>query len=166
MTIIEPTIEEKQLIDEKELLKTIDNMNRNYQIIFNQSKNKENYDPNDLEGKEFSMCFESQFEGNININKFSPGIKFIDGSRDSLSLNISPMISKLSTGPNTLSLENSDFSNMEVFLNQNLINFDDIIKIILIGDKGVGKSLYVNRFTSDSNDERGIDLSKYTPTER
>ena len=40
MTIIEPTIEEKQLIDEKELLKTIDNMNRNYQIIFNQSKNK------------------------------------------------------------------------------------------------------------------------------
>lgn len=161
MTIIEPTIEEKQLIDEKELLKTIDNMNRNYQKIFNQSKNKENYDPNDLEGKEFSMCFDSQFEGNINVNKFSSGIKFIDGSRDgnSLSLNISPMIS---TGPNTL--ENSDFSNMEVFLNQNLINFDDIIKIIVIGDKGVGKSLYVNRFTSDV--ERDIDLGKYTPTER
>jgi hypothetical protein len=165
MTIIEPTIEEKQLMDEKELLNTIDNMNRNYQIIFNQSKNKENYDPNDLEGKEFSTCFGSQFEGNI--NKLSSGIKFIDGSRDSLSMNnISPIISKLSTGPNTLSLENPDFSNMEVFLNQNLINFDDIIKIIVIGDKGVGKSLYVNRFTLDSSDENCMNLSKYVPTER
>jgi hypothetical protein len=164
--MIEPTIEEKQRLDEKELLDTIENMNKNYQKIFNQSKNKENYDPNELEGKEFSMRCGSQLEHDLSVNQFSQGINYLDRERDGLPMNISPMISKLSTGPNTLSSENSDFSNMEAFLNQNLINFEDIIKLIVIGDKSVGKSLFVNKFISDSSDESELNLSKYTPTER
>ena len=71
-----------------------------------------------------------------------------------------------STGPGTYSMENSNISNMEAFLNQNLINFTDILKLIVVGDKSVGKSLFINRFISDSEtDDRNCGV-KYTPTDR
>jgi len=80
----------------------------------------------------------------------------------------SPHLSKNSTAQNTMSCENSNstISNIEAFLNQNLINFDDILKFIVIGEKAVGKSLFVNKFISNSNSEFEANMSnKYLPTE-
>jgi ribosome biogenesis GTPase A len=101
-------------------------------------------------------------ENSTLVNKFN----FSPDSELNFLANISPILSKMSTGPNTLSLENSDISNMEAFLNQNLINFEDILKLIVIGDKNVGKSLFINRFISDVTDDAEGSIYKYTPTER
>ena len=121
MTMIEPTMEEMERLEENQLLETIDTMNKNYQLICNQGKNKENLNPNGRDAKELSKRYPSLNKNSALVNKFN----FLQNSPDSelnfLPVNISPIISKMSTGPNTLSLENSDISNMEAFLNQNLI---------------------------------------------
>ncbi len=57
-------------------------------------------------------------------------------------------------------LANSGISDQEAFLSQNLINFCDILKLIVIGDRMVGKTFFVNRFVSESFPD------KYRPTER
>lgn len=50
--------------------------------------------------------------------------------------------------------------NLENFISQNLIISDEVIKIITVGDRGVGKSLFVNKFCEN------IDVnSNYEPTQ-
>ena len=56
-----------------------------------------------------------------------------------------------STNPDSIALENNNSSYSESFYNQNIINFEEVLKIIVIGDKGVGKSLLVNRLVSEKN---------------
>lgn len=41
-------------------------------------------------------------------------------------------------------------SNLENILNQNLIISEDVIKIIVVGDKAVGKSFFVNKFCENN----------------
>jgi hypothetical protein len=71
--------------------------------------------------------------------------------RDSLNLKMS--MSKNSTEANTLSFENSQ---MEALINQNVIDFEHILKMIVIGDKGVGKTSFIDRFVSDDNHKHKI----------
>ena len=42
-------------------------------------------------------------------------------------------------------------TNLENIINQNLIITDEVIKMIIIGDKGVGKSLFVNKLCEIKN---------------
>jgi hypothetical protein len=71
---------------------------------------------------------------------------------------ISSIFSESSTAANT---NISNNINLEAFYSQNFINFDDILKVFLIGDKAVGKSLFISKFLNLSEDE-----NKYAPTER
>ena len=178
MTMIEPTIEEKERQDEFDLLQNIDNLNKNYkklwhQKISNNGKNKENSNPNDLvlsspEGKDndssknfakrsmsfFDFAEDSQTQSlYLNLDNSysnlliqSENENLINGQSGSTieMMNIklndqvnSTLKSKNSTGPNTIStLEGSGngmgISNMEAFLNQNLINFEDILNKSII----------------------------------
>lgn len=175
MSVIEPTIEEKQRHDESELIKTIENMNKNFRIFRDQNlgKNKEN--TNDeyqgLSGTKLVCGYnyieapENNNENNINSQFYNSEFAEENYNRFFNYQNISPMISKNSTEPNTLC--NSDMSNMEAFMSQNLINFQDILKLIVIGDKSVGKTLFVNRFVNDfDTSTETSELLKYNPTER
>jgi hypothetical protein len=126
MTIIEPSLEEKESQDERELLLSISKMNKEYKEIQNQ-ENPYNS----------SYSYES-------LNQISPN-KLKDSTSSS-------------TFPNS---GVSFFSDQENFLNQNLISFSDIIKLIVIGDRMVGKTLFVDKLVSNSQD-----VSKYCPTQR
>jgi len=68
-----------------------------------------------------------------------------------------------STNPDSIALENNNSFYSETFYNQNIINFEEVLKIIVIGDKGVGKSLLVNRLVSEKSSNRIS--SGYIPTE-
>jgi hypothetical protein len=177
MTIIEPTIEEKQRHDESELLKSIENMNKNFRIFRDQNlgKNKDNIIYNDeyqglcgtklINGYNYMEAPENNIHNNLNSQLLNSEYTEEHFNKFLNYQNISPMISKNSTEPNTLC--NSDMSNMEAFMSQNLINFQDILKLIVIGDKSVGKTLFVNRFVNDFDSPTNTnELLKYYPTER
>ena len=88
----------------------------------------------------------------------SEGDQFL---KDSMNFKLS-INTKNSTEANTLSSNNS---HMEAIIRENVINFDHIIILMVIGDKSVGKTYFIDRFISDENfnkNERRI----YTPTER
>jgi len=76
----------------------------------------------------------------------------------------SQLENKNSTKPDSIGLENTNYSNNETFLNQNLINYEEVLKLIVIGDKAVGKTLLVNRFVSDRLDDSNQSKG-YIPTE-
>lgn len=76
----------------------------------------------------------------------------------------SPLENKISTKSDSIGLEIVNYSNNEIFSNQNLINYEEVMKLIVIGDKGVGKTLLVNRFVSDRNSDTIMD-NGYIPTE-
>jgi hypothetical protein len=132
MTIKEPSLEEKESQDERELLLSIRKMNKEYKEIQNQ-ENPYNY-----------KTFHTNSNSYESLNQISPN-KFKDST-------------SLSTLPNS---GVSFFSDQENFLNQNLISFSDIIKLIVIGDRMVGKTLFVDKLVSNSQD-----VSKYCPTQR
>ncbi len=77
----------------------------------------------------------------------------------------SPSVDKNSTRPDSISLDNANYSNNETFLTQNLINYEEVLKLIVIGDKAVGKSLLVNRFLSDKISDTIRESNSYIPTE-
>jgi len=88
--------------------------------------------------------------------------------KEILSKNEFPSIEiKGSTKPDSINLENQNFSvNSEMFLNQNLITYEEVVKIIVIGDKAVGKSLLVKKFTFDKSIDNNLcENNGYAPTE-
>lgn len=176
MVMQEPSIEEKERMDEKKLYETIETMNLNFRKKSYKNSYKENMDPNQVScSLSYSLAHkfcnedalglgfgdESEVVNEPQPELFSPSYKCEN--------EISPEASKKSTANNTLSIENSGISNLEAFVNQNLINFDEILKFILIGDKGVGKSLFVNKYISEENDSKSEQsrdsTTKYAPTE-
>jgi hypothetical protein len=189
-------MEEKERQDESNLLETIDLMNKKFKLLSNNKQSfqvKENMDPN--EESEYEV-FNSNFNESLIFDSNSIDIKFsekflsfnekdadssspqhqknnsfsnaslMDKESNFNTAKQSPLASKISTAPNTLSLENSNISNMEAFLNQNLINFEHILKFMVIGDKATGKSLFVNRFISEISDMDTVLKTSYIPTER
>jgi hypothetical protein len=180
LSVIEPTIEEKQKMDEKILLQSIDEMNKEFKRL-NSPKNNIHIECNlniykDMITKENkhmkknSVCDSLEYENpffnaNNKSNTYTNIFLTKDNDFESLKANkLSPFISKHSTATNTFSMENNYNSNScnENFLNQNLINFDEILKLILIGEKGVGKSLFISNMTKE---KEGNDLA-YKPTQR
>lgn len=71
-------------------------------------------------------------------------------------INISPTTK--STGSNHSDDYNPNFK--EFFLNQNIINYDDLLKIVIIGETGVGKSLFVSKL----NQSKSSTCNEYCPT--
>lgn len=59
-------------------------------------------------------------------------------------INISPTTK--STGSNRSG--DNDHNYKEFFLNQNIINYDDLLKIVVIGETAVGKSLFISQLNN------------------
>lgn len=101
----------------------------------------------------------------IVISNESLQVKSSDSSRNDQilkdSLNLKMSMSKNSLDANTLSYENSQ---MEAIINQNVINFEQILKLIVIGDKSVGKTLFIDRFICDENVKTNVNKI-FVPTE-
>jgi hypothetical protein len=122
-----------------------------------------------------SIINNSNENDNENINKLSihksnshKGFFLTESFTDKENLlknsEFSPIENKNSTKPDSIGLDNTNYSNHETFLNQNLIDYEEVLKLIVIGDKAVGKTLLVNRFVSD----KLVDLYEskgYIPTE-
>lgn len=173
MSVIEPTIEEKEKYDESLLLETINTMNQQFKNFYTK-KEKDNLNPNllpsSLDEIDFSINKISEkkkkafTQMDLNDLQINSGFKMDDVSFSYDPENkLSPTTSKDSTALNTLSNGYNSHGmspeNMENFLNQNLINFNDILKFLVIGDKSVGKTLFINKFINN-------DFNYMAPTER
>ena len=154
LSIIEPTIEEREKEDEINLLGAIENLNKRKL----KNRPERNFDT-------FSYLENFNSDLQILISNEALQLKNQDSSskeeisKDFLNLKIS--LSKNSTEDNTFSFENSQ---IEAIVSQNFINFEHIFKLIVIGDKAVGKTLFVDRFVSDRNPKKQENKS-YVPTE-
>ena len=144
-------------------------MNRKFRKLQQKNNTSPNYELDDF-GGEVNNLFSNLISGKSNSNEASTPDKedqinalSVYGNNKLSSCNkLSSNLSRGSTAVNTLSLENNEAINqIESFLSQNLINFDEILKFIVIGDKSTGKSLFVNRFTSGLN---SLSNMKYQPT--
>jgi len=106
-------------------------------------------------GKIFDSDLQTLISNEVGISGGDPFLK------DSINFKLSTNTNN-STEANTLS---SQDSHMEAIIRENVINFDYIFKLMVIGDKSAGKTYFIDRFISDENfnkNERKI----YTPTER
>lgn len=99
---------------------------------------------------------------NSSSNKFeSQSTNFMSGNDDDSNFNINSATSGLSVvstpGNSAFNIENKSHistfsgvnipkSNLENIISQNLIISDEVVKIITVGDKGVGKTLFVDKF--------------------
>jgi hypothetical protein len=110
---------------------------------------------------------------NSSVNKFeSQSTNFMSGHYDDSNFNINSINSELSEFS---TLENSAFnletknplsnlsyvdlpkSNLENLISQNLIITDEVVKIIIVGDKGVGKTLFINKFCDNSSHSKNYE---------
>lgn len=73
-------------------------------------------------------------------------------------INISPTTK--STGSNHSDDSNPNFK--EFFLNQNIINYDDLLKIVIIGETGAGKSLFISKLNQSKSST--CNTNEYCPT--
>jgi hypothetical protein len=162
---VEPSIEEKIKDDESKLYAEIEEMNKNYKSQTKFTKEK----PRDLEEDEeedhlgacdvfankkfskrsYSVNYEE--EGSPQRTNSFCSSAFVDKLE---SLKISPDLSKNCTA------STGEVSQNDAFVSQNLRKHDDILKLIVLGDKTVGKSLFISKITNENCQE------SYMPTER
>ncbi len=83
-------------------------------------------------------------------------------SKDSMNFKLSINTQNSTEADDTFTFENS---HMEAIIRENVINFEQIFKLIVIGDKTVGKTLLIDRFITDENHLQR-DNRVYIPTER
>lgn len=147
MSEIQPTFTEREKIDETILLKSIENMNLNYKNYLME---------NEINNKDDNSC---EYFGELPLKQNQHRNK--DASITNLIYNsLSPLASN-STQSHTTTEELS-LTNVDAIMSQNLVHFDAVAKLIVIGDKSVGKSLLIERFLSPEVNFDG----KYIPTER
>lgn len=178
MDKILPTLEEMQTVEEDKLLRTIASMNEIYKnrIMACKVTSSKSSPRSMVDLQEFKAGADSLVDmastGNsrsvrsFSIDYFEP-LSSIDSGSENLdgSLNDSAFDQILSNKDNTPSTADSVFIHysptspclnslddhkIDSFLNQNLITFHDILKFMIIGDKGVGKSLLVSQLQSPS----------------
>jgi hypothetical protein len=133
LSFIQQTCKEKELEDEDGLVNSIQSMNES----FKKSKNSSSEDY----GEYFYLN-----------NKENPDLNSLGYENISCMQSETFSLSQKST----MSTENAS---KDAFFSQNLINFEEILKFVIIGDRAVGKTLFVNKFLgAESN------TSEYKPT--
>lgn len=112
---------------------------------------------------------------NLSSNKFeSQSTNFMSENNDNTSLNfiiesLNDNLEKISAfnidNKNIQSSENAKTNSkkfdLENLINQNLIITDEVVKIVIIGDEAVGKTLFLNKFS-----DKPYDAKIYEPTVR
>jgi hypothetical protein len=150
----ENPIEEREKADELNLLGAIENLNkRKFKSRLEKNFNTFSYLENINSDLQILISNEA-----LQLKNQDPSSKE-EIPKDSLNLKIS--LSKYSTEDNTFSFGNSQ---IEAIVSQNFINFEHIFKLIIIGDKAVGKTLFIDRFVSDPNQNKE-EYKTYVPTE-
>jgi hypothetical protein len=159
MCVRQPTFFELQQLEEQKLFENLEYMNSSFK-----KKDK----------KSFLKAVTDIFSENGNLNTLNETLKFStttqkNGKRSlsfdtldnmdikNLTLNKSSLTSSMSTNP-SISINNPSVQNI---IKQNLVLSEEVVKLILIGDKAVGKSLFINRMINETDNSI---IDKYIPT--
>lgn len=144
MNLRENTLEELEKLEEEELLKNVRNLNYFYRdndkeeflnILTNLNKNLLN----------------SYLINDLNEKQYTPKRHFSSNSVENLDLNL------LNNSNLNLSDVSTNDSNFESLILQNLELFEDVIKIMVVGEKNTGKSSLISQLLSHQK-------SHYFPT--
>lgn len=155
--------------EEIELCKTIKNINLKYkeqnQALSNPSnKNQQSFSSDNSYDFANSSEEENEDKNNNNddidlsaldTNKNSKSILNKNSNGSDYSFHSS---NTLSTFSNTVIQDDSNINLKESFISQNLIVYDELIKLIVIGNKGAGKSLFIKKIMNEDIN------SSYMPT--
>lgn len=158
---IPKTLKELEKIDEDNLFDLIEKMNKELNKLKNKKQKKIFYINFDNKKEKRSNSVNYYFnidETNINQNLNDFFISMHNENYSNLSLN--------SSTENSIDLNINDFD-YDNFIMQNLKYFDEKIKIIVIGDEKVGKTLFLNKIGIYDNFKRknNFNINEYNPTD-
>ena len=158
---IPKTLKELEKIDEDNLFDLIEKMNKELNKLKNKKQKKIFYINFDNKKEKRSNSVNYHFnidETNVNQNLNDSFISMHNENYSNLSLN--------SSTENSIDLNINDFD-YDNFIMQNLKYFDEKIKIIVIGDEKVGKTLFLNKIGIYDNFKRknNFNINEYNPTD-
>lgn len=166
---------EKEKLDETLLIKSIEELNKNYKSYITKENfplKKERENILNIQGGEINDKLKTKRSHSVFCGSYDNDFNFLSlhekestCATNYLANNLSPCLNNSnSTGANTFLFHNEELpiSSVDTFISQNVISFDAIVKLIVIGDKAVGKSLFTERCLSSDIVLDGI----YNPTER
>ena len=158
---IPKTLKELEKIDEDNLFDLIEKMNKELNKLKNKKQKKIFYINFDNKKEKRSNSVNYYFnidETNVNQNLNDSFISMHNENYSNLSLN--------SSTENSIDLNINDFD-YDNFIMQNLKYFDEKIKIIVIGDEKVGKTLFLNKIGIYDNFKRknNFNINEYNPTD-
>lgn len=147
MTIIEPSIEEQQKVEEDRLFKEIENLNKNYkkQNESLKKKNKRSFSYSLFNNLENEIVDENSIYRSHSVFKNSNSINNV------LEKEIS---SAISTAFNSAVVEETS-----QYLYQNVQNFDFSLKFLMSGDKAVGKTTFLNKISKNDYSKTALPTS-------
>jgi GTPase SAR1 family protein len=158
---IPKTLKELEKIDEDNLFNLIEKMNKELNKLKNKKQKKIFYINFDNKKEKRSNSVNYYFnidETNFNQNLNDSFISVHNENYSNLSLN--------SSTENSIDLNINDFD-YDNFIMQNLKCFDEKIKLIVIGDEKVGKTLFLNKIGIYDNFKRknNFNINEYNPTD-
>jgi GTPase SAR1 family protein len=158
---IPKTLKELEKIDEDNLFNLIEKMNKELNKLKNKKQKKIFYINFDNKKEKRSNSVNYYFnidETNFNQNLNDSFISMHNENYSNLSLN--------SSTENSIDLNINDFD-YDNFIMQNLKCFDEKIKLIVIGDEKVGKTLFLNKIGIYDNFKRknNFNINEYNPTD-
>lgn len=158
---IPKTLKELEKIDEDNLFNLIEKMNKELNKLKNKKQKKIFYFNFDNKKEKRSNSVNYYFnidETNFNQNLNDSFISMHNENYSNLSLN--------SSTENSIDLNINDFD-YDNFIMQNLKCFDEKIKLIVIGDEKVGKTLFLNKIGIYDNFKRknNFNINEYNPTD-
>lgn len=159
---IPKTLKELEKIDEDNLFDLIEKMNKELNKLKNKKQKKIFYinfdNKKEKRSNSVNYYFNIDEKTNVNQNLNDSFISMHNENYSNLSLN--------SSTENSIDLNINDFD-YDNFIMQNLKYFDEKIKIIVIGDEKVGKTLFLNKIGIYDNFKRknNFNINEYNPTD-
>lgn len=165
MVIHPPTLEEMERTDETELMKELEYLNSSFR-----GKNKSEF-YNELT----NFCQKNFKETSTNLRNRTSALQFNKMFHEPAQNVLPKPYSSSSKNDNKINLFENDILNfstlassneskteLDHLINQNLIVSDEVLKIMLIGDKGVGKTTFLDYVMNSVNCK--INKQIYAPT--
>jgi hypothetical protein len=185
LSLKEPSLKEMEQIEEEKLLDCLNQMNMSFKCkdkkyfletinnlythspelnsnIFKNDNNNENYSKIKFNIGKRSLSFDGidNIEANIKLNMKTNRSKMTKQSYDTNESSISFQSTYFSSfNDNSNSKQNSSLENL---ITQNLVIADEVLKLLVLGDRAVGKSLLLNQIVNKT----AGDYSHYEPTKR
>ena len=137
------SLAEMEQEEEMELCKAIKDINIEYKM---QSKHEHS-----SSGSDFDDSSEEENEDNIANTEFDLSPMDIKGKKNIMNKKNSNGSENSFHSSNTLSTFSNTYlqEDKESFISQNLIVYDELVKLIVIGNKSVGKSLFIKKLSNE-----------------